>query len=132
MDEKMKEIEKRIEKSAWPEALSWDTKEIQFLLSECERLEAERDGYRNGQMQLQAMVNDLMDVNSKWAERVKELENEKLYWNCPTHGEYQNAWGCPQCTVELRTRVRELEGGIKRYLLSYPLASTDELKKLIE
>ncbi len=34
----------------------------------------ERDGYKNGQMQLQQMVNDLMDVNAKWASKVKKLQ----------------------------------------------------------
>lgn len=39
-------------------------------------LEAARDGFRNGQMQLQLMVNDLIDSNMKWGKRVKELEEE--------------------------------------------------------
>lgn len=37
-------------------------------------LQEERDGYKNGQEQLQQMVSDLMDVNAKWAEKVRELE----------------------------------------------------------
>ena len=42
--------------------------------SRIKELQEERDGYKNGQIQLQGMVNDLMDVNSKWAKRVEKLE----------------------------------------------------------
>jgi len=44
--------------------------------------------------------------------RIKELENEKLFWNCSIHGKSQNTWGCPECTRELRLRTKELEGGV--------------------
>jgi hypothetical protein len=40
-------------------------------------LQEERDGYKNGQIQLQGMVDDLMDVNAKWVGKVKGLENIK-------------------------------------------------------
>jgi predicted nucleic acid-binding Zn-ribbon protein len=46
-------------------------------------LEAERDGYRNGQMQLQDTLSTVMDSNAKWAaenkrlrKRIAELEAE--------------------------------------------------------
>jgi hypothetical protein len=36
-------------------------------------LEAERDGYRNGQMQLQDTLSTVMDSNAKWAAENKRL-----------------------------------------------------------
>ena len=60
---------------------------------------------------------DLELAHSQHAEaRVKELESEKSYWNCPTHGKSQNAWGCPECVRELRElreRGKELESDLK-------------------
>ena len=49
---------------------------ISTLKEQLKELQEERDGYKNGQIQLQAMVDDLMDVNAKWAEKVKELEKD--------------------------------------------------------
>jgi predicted RecB family endonuclease len=58
---------------------------IKILEEKVRELQEERDGYKNGQEQLQQMVSDLMDVNSKWAEKVKELEEGfemmKFGWN---------------------------------------------------
>ena len=47
-----------------------------FVKEEARRKELEADTveYRNGQMQLQKMIDDLMDVNTQWAKRVRELE----------------------------------------------------------
>ena len=47
---------------------------IKILEKRVRELQEERDGYKNGQEQLQQMVSDLMDVNSKWAKRVERLE----------------------------------------------------------
>jgi len=47
---------------------------ISTLEEEMKELQEERDGYKNGQIQLQGMVDDLMDVNAKWAKRVERLE----------------------------------------------------------
>jgi len=41
-----------------------------------EELEAERDGYRNGQQQLQDTLSTVMDSNAKWANDYKVLEDE--------------------------------------------------------
>jgi len=49
---------------------------IKHLLARINGLEEERDGFKNGQLQLQKMVSDLMDVNAKWANKVRELEKE--------------------------------------------------------
>ena len=35
--------------------------------------ETERDGFKNGQEQLQQMVSDFMDVNAKWVRKIKKL-----------------------------------------------------------
>jgi len=51
-----------------------DEKSIEKFISKIKELEAERDGFRNGQMQLQETVDTLMDSNKKWAEKVKDLE----------------------------------------------------------
>jgi len=48
--------------------------ELTVANGQVKQLEDERNGFRNGQIQLQDMVSDLMDVNAKWANRVKELE----------------------------------------------------------
>ena len=47
---------------------------IFYIKEKMKELQDERDGYKNGQIQLQGMVSDLMDVNAKWAGKVKELE----------------------------------------------------------
>ena len=47
--------------------------EIDRLRARVGELEAERDGYRNGQMQLQDTLSTVMDSNAKWA-----AENERL------------------------------------------------------
>ena len=47
---------------------------ISTLEEKVKDLQEESDGYKNGQEQLQQMVSDLMDVNSKWAKRVEKLE----------------------------------------------------------
>jgi len=47
---------------------------IHSLEEKVKELQEERDGYKNGQIQLQEMVSDLMDVNAKWAKRVEKLE----------------------------------------------------------
>jgi len=54
--------------------ITWGNSHIEVLLRKIKELEEERDGYKNGQMQLQNMINDLMDVNAKWVGKVKELE----------------------------------------------------------
>jgi predicted nuclease with TOPRIM domain len=57
--------------------------EIDRLQEKVKELEAERDGYRNGQMQLQDTLSTVMDSNAKWAaenkrlcKRIAELEAE--------------------------------------------------------
>ena len=47
---------------------------ISTLEEKIKQLQEERDGYKNGQIQLQGMVDDLMDVNAKWAKRVEKLQ----------------------------------------------------------
>jgi uncharacterized coiled-coil DUF342 family protein len=47
--------------------------EIIKLKQQMKKLQEESDGYKNGQIQLQGMIDDLMDVNAKWAKRVKRL-----------------------------------------------------------
>ena len=47
---------------------------ISTLEEKVKELQDERDGYKNGQIQLQQMVSDLMDVNAKWAKRVEKLQ----------------------------------------------------------
>ena len=46
---------------------------------------------------------------------VKRYEQEKLYWNCSTHGQSQNAWGCPECVRELRESLRWYRKGIEKH-----------------
>lgn len=43
------------------------------LIERIAELEAERDGYRNGQMQLQDTLSTVMDSNAKWAAENKRL-----------------------------------------------------------
>ena len=47
-------------------------------------------------------------------EKVRELEKEKFYWNCPIHGKSQNAWGCPECVRELRQEKKQAETRTKK------------------
>jgi cell division protein FtsB len=47
--------------------------EIDRLRARVEELVAERDGYRNGQMQLQDTLSTVMDSNAKWAAENKRL-----------------------------------------------------------
>jgi hypothetical protein len=68
--------------------------DVDYLLSECERLE-----------------------------RDKDLKDYRL------GNDYQKA---TLLIEQLSARVKELEEGIQAYLMSYPLAHQDELKKLIE
>jgi hypothetical protein len=49
------------------------TKE-EYMEKSIEEYEAERDGYRNGQMQLQDTLSTVMDSNAKWA-----AENTQLF-----------------------------------------------------
>jgi len=53
-----------------------------------------------------AECEKLLDAKDAEIERLKA---EKFYWNCPTHGESQTAWGCPECMREARQRIAELE-----------------------
>jgi DNA repair exonuclease SbcCD ATPase subunit len=55
-------------------------REIAELRARVAELEAERDGYRNGQQQLQNTLSTVMDSNAKWANDYKELkaENQRL------------------------------------------------------
>ena len=46
------------------------------LYAEAKEIEEERDGYRNGQQQVQAMLESTMDSNSKWAAENKALQAE--------------------------------------------------------
>ena len=50
--------------------------EIDRLRARVAELEAERDGYRNGQWIAQQLQNTLSTVNAKWANDYKELEAE--------------------------------------------------------
>ena len=54
--------------------------EVIRLSGEIERLIAERDGFRNGQAQLQAICDGLQDAIKKYADERKELiaENDRL------------------------------------------------------
>jgi hypothetical protein len=82
--------------------------------------------------------DEILSVN--WLiQRVKELEGERFYWNCPIHGQSQNAWGCPECVREMRERIKELENGLgsaigeleySGYYFDHP--SLVKLRKLIE
>jgi len=69
----IEEIEKWYQED--PDRL-WGDVHIKTLLVRIRELESERGGYKNGQMQLQQMVSDLMDVTAKWVGKVKELEIE--------------------------------------------------------
>ena len=93
-------------------------------------LEDERDGFKNGQLQLQNMVNDLMDVNTKWANKVRELEesNEGLRdaLNLRKVALVQATNGIKQ----LNERIDEFVERIKKYL-DDPEFDTDILTKLI-
>lgn len=44
------------------------------------------------------------------------------WWRCDTHGEAQphNAWGCPDCVVELRGEVRKLRAFANAVLGGWP------------
>jgi len=53
-----------------------DTVRKQELGIEIEHLKDEREGYRNGQQQVQAMLESTMDSNSKWAAENKALKAE--------------------------------------------------------
>jgi len=97
LEEKVKELEANIDDPEWCctkhkawlidqaeeaesclEAERKSVDELSLALQQSEsrikELQEERDGYKNGQIQLQGMVDDLMDVNSKWAKRVERLE----------------------------------------------------------
>lgn len=87
-------------------------------------LEDERDGFKNGQ--LQNMVNDLMDVNTKWANKVRELE-ESDSWMLSAKEFLENG-GCPICFTtdeaghtkecvwgQTEMKVKELVEGIERF-----------------
>lgn len=86
------------------------------------QLEGERDGFRNGQLQLQNMVSDLMDVNAKWANKVKELSLanqdlnqciKELKKEIEFHIINNQSWveECKKSNV----RVKELVEGIERH-----------------
>ena len=94
------------------------------------KLVEERDGFKNGQLQLQNMVNDLMDVNTKWANKVRELEesNEGLRdaLNLRKVALVQATNGIKQ----LNERIDEFVERIKKYL-DDPEFDTDILTKLI-
>jgi len=129
--------------------------ELEKMISECKRLEAEREGYKNGQMQLQNIVNDLMDTNAKWAIKVKELEvsmilhfqKEHLEGDGPEIDRWKRRvkelednipdpeWCCEKHKAKLVARIKELKEGIEEIIESrYINASTYDakLKKLIE
>ncbi len=63
-------------------------------------------GYKNGQMQLQQMVGDLMDVNTKWASRVKELEAIEKLSKDSIMSEFDKA-------EKTKSRIKELENQLK-------------------
>jgi len=56
----------------------------------------------------------LQDHIHSLEEKVRELEKEKFYWNCPIHGKSQNAWGCPECVRELRQEKKQAETRTKK------------------
>ena len=77
---------------AWLRAHGWydpSADEVQLaalMLDEIERLKAERDGYRNGQLQVQATLQTVMESNTKMvAERwVLVDEINRLKAGCKT------------------------------------------------
>jgi len=117
LEEEMKELESQIKPITYQKEVAekenkilWE--DIRQSESRIKDLQEERDGYKNGQIQLSDMVNDLMDVTAKWAEKVKELEktnNERLNLIDEWETKYNELNGF---LGKAFTRIGELEKGI--------------------
>ncbi len=57
----------------WKELQSELRDVLLYLRKENEKLKEERDGYRNGQQQMQSICNDLQDTIKKYADERKDL-----------------------------------------------------------
>jgi len=68
------EMKERLKKSPWPEGLTWDTKDLGFLLSECERLEAELEHYKSHYEATLANWNLSLDKVKELEERIQLAE----------------------------------------------------------
>jgi SMC interacting uncharacterized protein involved in chromosome segregation len=81
---------------------------ISTLEEEMKELQEERDGYKNGQIQLQGMVDDLMDVNAKWVGKVKELEAIERLSRDSIMSEFDRA-------ERIESRLKKLEEAVDRH-----------------
>jgi DNA repair exonuclease SbcCD ATPase subunit len=78
---------------------------IKILEKRVRELQEERDGYKNGQIQLQGMVDDLMDVNAKWVGKVRELESKEIGLKHTIDHELKQA----------ESRIKRLEEAVDRH-----------------
>jgi chromosome segregation ATPase len=91
----------------WAKIAGQNQAQINKLADKIEQLEQERDGFKNGQMQMQDINFGLMDSIEKYAKERDALKTR--------HERFKMAEAATQAEVErLRQRIAELEAALEK------------------